>query len=83
VSGFRPEQQEFDLTPDTWHLIPAMVRSYRDLVVWLERQGYLRSAQQQEEGRIRRVYRATPHGRRALQVGKQRVKELFGELFED
>jgi DNA-binding PadR family transcriptional regulator len=49
----------------------------------LERQGYLRSAQRLEEGRIRRVYRATPEGRRALQVGKQRVKELFGELFED
>jgi PadR family transcriptional regulator PadR len=49
----------------------------------LERQGYLRSSQQLEEGRIRRVYRATPQGRRALQVGKQRVKELFGELFED
>jgi len=49
----------------------------------LERNGYLRSSQQLEEGRIRRVYRATPEGRRALQVGKQRVKELFGELFED
>jgi PadR family transcriptional regulator PadR len=49
----------------------------------LERKGYLRSSQELEGGRIRRVYRATPQGRRALRDGKQRVKELFRELLED
>lgn len=53
------------------------------LLQGLERKGYLRSTQELERGRIRRVYRATPQGRRALRQGKQRVKELFGELFED
>jgi PadR family transcriptional regulator PadR len=53
------------------------------LLQGLERKGYLRSTQELERGRIRRVYRATPQGRRALREGKQRVKELFGELLED
>ncbi|HVN85730.1 MAG TPA: helix-turn-helix transcriptional regulator [Candidatus Binatia bacterium] len=53
------------------------------LLEGLERQGYLRSSRTQEAGRIRRVYRATPQGRRALRQSKQRVKELFGELLED
>ena len=49
----------------------------------VERRGYLQSSQRLEAGRIRRVYRATPQGRRALREGKQRVKELFGELLDD
>jgi hypothetical protein len=32
--------------------------------------------------RARRVYRVTPKGRRALDHGKIKVRELFGELFE-
>lgn len=48
----------------------------------LERRGYLRSAKKQAAGRIRRVYRATPAGRRALREAKGKVRELFGELFE-
>jgi PadR family transcriptional regulator PadR len=31
----------------------------------------------------RRVYRATPEGRKALATAKHRVQELFSELFED
>jgi len=34
-------------------------------------------------GKIRRVYSATPSGRKALDSAKERVRELFGELFED
>ena len=48
----------------------------------LEKKGMLRSKQQQVNGRIRRVYSATPSGRKALGAAKQRVRELFGELFE-
>jgi DNA-binding PadR family transcriptional regulator len=33
--------------------------------------------------RVRRVYRATPVGRRALKVARDKVRELFGELFEE
>jgi PadR family transcriptional regulator len=49
----------------------------------LEKRGLLRSKQQQVGGKIRRVYSATPVGRRALNSAKERVRELFGELFED
>lgn len=49
----------------------------------LERKRLLRSERKLVDGRIRCLYRATPAGRRALAVAKQRVGELFGELFED
>ena len=49
----------------------------------LEAGGYLRSRQQLVDGRRRRVYRATPAGRRALTEARTKVKELFGEMFED
>jgi DNA-binding PadR family transcriptional regulator len=49
----------------------------------LERKGYLRSAKQLREGRVRRLYRATAAGRRALDAAKAKVRELFGELFEE
>lgn len=48
----------------------------------LERKGYLRSVEQRAGSRTRRVYRPTRAGRTALSVAKQRVSELFGELFE-
>jgi len=48
----------------------------------LERKGYLRSTREGEGSRLRRTYEATPAGRKALAAAKQRVWELFGELFE-
>jgi PadR family transcriptional regulator len=49
----------------------------------LEKKGLLRSSRRLVDGRFRRVYRATPAGRKALKTARLRVKELFGELFED
>jgi PadR family transcriptional regulator len=49
----------------------------------LEKKGMLRSYKQIEAGKIRRVYRATTAGRKALMIAKEKVQELFGELFED
>ena len=49
----------------------------------LEKKGLLCSSRRLVDGRFRRVYRATPVGRKALKTAKHRVKELFGELFED
>ena len=49
----------------------------------LEKRGLLRSSRNLVDGRFRRVYRATPAGRKALKTAKHRVQELFGELFED
>ncbi len=48
----------------------------------LEKKGLLRSKQQHVNGRIRRVYSATPSGRKTLQAARQKVRELFGELLE-
>ena len=49
----------------------------------LEDKGYLRSVRQKNGTRIRRVYQATPAGRRALAAARAKVRELFGELFEE
>ena len=48
----------------------------------MEKQGYLKSRVTQKNGRNRRVYRATPAGRKALTTARTRVQELFGEMFE-
>lgn len=48
----------------------------------LENRGYLKSSAFRS-GRVgRRVYKATPSGRKALKSAKQKVRELFGELIE-
>ena len=49
----------------------------------LERKGLLTSVKQRTGGTERRVYRATNAGRAALAAAKTKVKELFGELFEE
>jgi DNA-binding PadR family transcriptional regulator len=49
----------------------------------MERRGWLRSVEQREGRRMRRVYRGTSRGRQTLTRARQKVRELFGELFED
>lgn len=49
----------------------------------LEQRGLLTSARERDGSAERRVYRATPAGRKALTAAKTKVRELFGELFED
>jgi len=49
----------------------------------LEERGYLTSQEKRVGGATRGVYRATPAGRKALAAAKVKVRELFGELFED
>ncbi len=49
----------------------------------LEEKGYLRSRAQRIGRSSRRLYRATPAGRKALAAAKVKVRELFGELFEE
>jgi DNA-binding PadR family transcriptional regulator len=48
----------------------------------LEQDGLLRSEKHNLSGKIRRVYRTTPAGLRVLKAAKEKVWELFGELFE-
>jgi PadR family transcriptional regulator PadR len=49
----------------------------------MERAGYLKSSEKLVGRRTRRVYRATPAGRRALRAAKVKVRELFGELLAE
>jgi len=48
----------------------------------LEKKGYLRSSEKRDGKSRRRVYRATPLGRKALAAAKNKVRELFHELIE-
>jgi DNA-binding PadR family transcriptional regulator len=48
----------------------------------LETKGYLRSRAARSGRSIRRVYRATAAGRKALALAREKVKELVGELLE-
>jgi PadR family transcriptional regulator, regulatory protein PadR len=49
----------------------------------LERKGYLRSHVTRDGRTSRRIYQATPLGKRALKAAMGKVRELFGELFEE
>jgi len=48
----------------------------------LEKKGYLQSSEKRDGKSLRKVYRATPQGRRALTAAKTKVRELFRELIE-
>ena len=48
----------------------------------LERKGYLRSTEMRNGKSLRKIYRATPAGRRALMAARSKVRELFHELIE-
>jgi DNA-binding PadR family transcriptional regulator len=52
------------------------------LLQGLEKKGYLKSTEQRNGKSLRRVYRATPLGRKALAASKSKVRELFHELIE-
>ena len=49
----------------------------------MEKKGYLRCHEQRNGRQFRKVYRATRQGRGALRRAKVKVRELFGELFEE
>jgi DNA-binding PadR family transcriptional regulator len=49
----------------------------------LEKKGYLHSTQQRSGRWVRRIYRATATGRRALAQAREKVNALVGELLED
>lgn len=48
----------------------------------LEKKGYLRATEIRNGKSWRKVYRATPLGKKALLAAKTKVRELFGELIE-
>jgi DNA-binding PadR family transcriptional regulator len=48
----------------------------------LEKKGYLSAKTERNGKSLRKVYRATPLGRKALEATKEKVRELFRELIE-
>ena len=48
----------------------------------LEKKGYLSSVQRRDGKSLRKIYRATPAGRKALSLAKAKIRELFEELIE-
>jgi PadR family transcriptional regulator, regulatory protein PadR len=48
----------------------------------LEKKGYLRSVERRSGKSLRKVYRATPLGRKALIAANGKVRELFRELIQ-
>ena len=48
----------------------------------LEKKGYLRAAELRNGKSLRKVYQATPLGRKALAAARNKVRELFRELIE-
>jgi len=49
----------------------------------LEMKGYLSAREERNGKSLRKVYRATTDGRRALAAAKGKVRELFHELIEE
>jgi len=49
----------------------------------MERKGYLHSVEERIGRQSRRLYRATDAGKLMLEDAKEKVRELFGELFEE
>jgi PadR family transcriptional regulator, regulatory protein PadR len=48
----------------------------------MEDRGYLKSRERRSASRMRRLYRATAQGRAALEIAKDKLRELVGELID-
>ena len=48
----------------------------------MEKKGYLTSEERRVGRSVRKVYRATPLGREALDMARGKVRELIGEMME-
>ncbi len=68
-----------ELARHGYHISPG---SLYPLLHGLEKKGYLRSSEVRNGKSRRKIYRATPLGRKALAASKDRVRELFRELIE-
>lgn len=68
-----------ELARHGYHISPG---SLYPILHSLEKKGYLRATEQRNGKSLRRVYRATAEGKRALKAAKHQVRELFHELIE-
>lgn len=53
------------------------------LLKTMEQRGYLKSRKQREGRTARKLYKATPLGRKGLALAKTRLKEFTGEAMKD
>ncbi len=67
------ERHGYDLSPGT--LYPLLHR--------MEKRGLLTSRRELVGGRLRRVYLITETGTETLYKAREKVRELFGELFDN
>jgi PadR family transcriptional regulator PadR len=65
------QRHGYELSPGT--LYPLLHR--------MEERGLLKSEKELVAGKIRRLYRITDSGRETLLEAREKVRELFGELF--
>ena len=49
----------------------------------MEERGWLRAGWELVDGRRRKTYKATTAGKKALAVARERVRELYEEMFEE
>jgi DNA-binding PadR family transcriptional regulator len=49
----------------------------------MEKKGYLVSRKERDGRTFRRIYSATPLGVEALEIGRQKLRELFREVADD
>ena len=66
-------RHSYEISPGT--LYPILHR--------MEEAGYLSSERREAQGRYRRFYTTTQLGRQVLEEGREKVQELFSELFEE
>ena len=65
------------------HGYPISAGTLYPLLYGLEKKGYLKASTERNGKSLRKVYRATAVGRKALRAAKDKVQELFHELFEE
>ena len=80
VIGFRYRHSRARLSVSGTRIRLSLI--HISLLHGLEKKGYVRSVEKRNGQSIRKVYRATPLGRKALKAMKVKVSELFGELTE-
>jgi PadR family transcriptional regulator PadR len=66
----------------SWHGYQISPGTLYPLLHGLEKKGYLKAVEVRNGKSLRRVYRATPPGRKALVLATGKVRELFRELIE-
>jgi PadR family transcriptional regulator, regulatory protein PadR len=64
------------LSDEPRHPVPPLLHG-------MEEKGYLQSRQGRTGRSVRRLYQATPLGRDALALAREKVRELFGEIFAE